>query len=216
MAFVYPLSLTVFADQLGIASVRWRPGHQQEYSGLGSGSSIGADVAPALREADVSSAMMAHSDAARIMALIESLGGIISTFYMYDPRKLYPAADPDGTILGANVVTINALNANNKAMRLAGLTAGYVLTAGDFLSWDYGSSPVRRAYHRVLETVTADGTGLSPEFEVRDFIRTGSSTGLVVTLKKPAGKFKMVAGTLSDETVDAVNSRITFSIRQVL
>jgi hypothetical protein len=212
----YPLALDVFIDTLPIESVQHRPGNQQELSGQGSGALLAADVAPALREYDVSTAPMENGAAAQAMALIEALGGSIQPFYLYDPRAMYPQADPDGSLLGSSTVTILALNANNKAMRLTGLPSGYKITAGDMLAWDYGSNPVRRAYHRAVETVTAAGTGATPEFEVRDFIRPGSITGAEVTLIKPAMKCKMVPGTLSDIGISILHTRISFSVRQVI
>ncbi|HEU5019690.1 MAG TPA: hypothetical protein VFT69_17165 [Pseudolabrys sp.] len=215
MTITYPLAVDVFADKLNIASLKARPGHQQELSGMGSGALLAADVAPALREFDVTCNPMYHDDAAEVLALIEALGGSIGTFYLYDPRHTAPKADPGGSILGSSTVTISSLNANNKAMKLTGLPSGYVLTAGDMLAWDYSTDPVRRACHRVIETVTADSGGTSPEFEVRDFIRPGSTTGTAVTLIKPAMKCVMVPKSLSDDA-DGMFTTIGFSVRQVI
>ncbi|MGB3327781.1 MAG: hypothetical protein WBA46_02440 [Thermomicrobiales bacterium] len=215
MTIVYPLALDVFADKLHIESLKARPGHQQELSGQGSGGILAADVAPALREFDVACIPLYHDVAGEVLALIESLGGAINPFYLYDPRKKAPATDPDGTILGGAVVTISALNANNKAISLAGLPAGYTLTAGDLLSWDYGVNPARRAFHRVVESVTAAGDGATPQFEVRDFIRPGSTVGTAVTLIKPAMKCKMLPGSL-DDAAQGMFTTISFSVRQVI
>lgn len=216
MGIAFPLSLADFADKLGIESLTRRLGLQQEFSSQGQGTTIAADVGPALREYDVTLGLMYHADAAKVMAMIEALDGSINPFYLYDPRHLAPANDPGGAILGASSVTIHSLNANNKAMSLEGLPAGYVLGVGDMLSWDYGSSPTRRAWHRILEAVTANGSGVTAEFEVRDYIRTGSSTGLPVTLIKPAMKCAMISGSLKESTDGGMFTRIAFSVRQVI
>lgn len=119
---------------------------------------------------------------------------------------------------GPAAVTINSLNVNNKAMSLAGLPPGYIITRGDFLAWDYGSSPTRRAYFRAAETVTANGSGVTPEFQLSDFIKPGSTTGLAVTLIKPAMKAKLIFGSVQEQagSTDPMFTNIQFSIRQVL
>ncbi|MHB1086464.1 MAG: hypothetical protein ACYCZ0_01825 [Minisyncoccota bacterium] len=215
MAITYPLATSVFADEIKIVSISTRPGHQQELSGLGSGYTLAAEVAPALREFDVSTVLLTHAEAAEIMALIEALSGSIKEFYLYDPRYRYPAYDPDGTILGANTVQINSLNANDVSISLKGLPSGYVITRGDYMHWDYSSGPTRRAFHRAVETVTANGSGVTAEFEVRDIIR-GGLVDATVTLIKPAMKCKMIPSSLSEESAGLSSTRISFSVRQVI
>src|SRR5690606_29871631 len=119
------------------------------------------------------------------------------SFYLYSPMNCYPAADPGGVILDASEVTIHTIGSNNRSLRLEGLPAGYVLTAGDALAFDYGASPVRRAWHRLAETVTASGSGLTPLFDLSTHLRPGATTGLAVTLKKPAAKMFRMPGPLS-------------------
>lgn len=213
MTISYPLSVSVFADQLKIASVSAIPGHQQEISGLGSGYLLAAEVGPALREYDVSTVELSHAEAAEVMALIEALYGSIKTFYLYDPRYRYPAYDTDGTILGSSTVQIKALNADDIRISLKGLPAGYTITRGDFMHWDFDST--RRAYHRAVETVVADSAGETSEFEVRDIIR-GGVVNATVTLIKPAMKCLMLPGSLSDEVVGLASTRISFRVRQVI
>lgn len=216
---IFPLSTAQFADLLQMTSLTPRQGLQQQLSSQGSGLTIAADLAPAQREYDVVCGAMYHSVAAKIMALIEALRGPMNSFYIYDPRYLGPAADPGGTILGASTPQINSINANNQALSLKLLPADYVITAGDFLSWDYGSAPTRRAYFRSVETVTADGSGVTPEFQINDFIQTGSSALLPVTLIKPAMKAKLIAGSVQEvagSNPDPMFTTIQFSIRQTL
>lgn len=218
MALAFPLSLAQFADQLPMASFTPRQGLQQQLSSPASGIDIPADIAPALREYDVTLKPLPHRRAQQLMALIEALRGPMNSFYIYDLRYLYPAADPDGSILGSSTPQLNSLNANNKALSLKGLPADYVVTAGDFLSWNYGSDPARRAYFRAAETVTANGSGVTAEFQVSDFIPPGSSAGIAVTLVKPAMKAKLVAGSVQEQvdSSDPTRTTISFSVRQTL
>lgn len=218
MALTSPLSLAAFSDKLGIATLTPRQGLQQQLSSQASGDEIAADLSPAKREYDVVLDQHYHTYAAQLMALIEWLRGPFNTFYITDPRYPWPAADPNGTILGSSSVVIHSINVNNQAMSLGGLPVGYVITAGDFMHWDYGSSPTRRAYFRAAETVTANGSGITPEFQLSDFIKPGSTTGLAVTLLKPAMKAKLISGSVQEQAgnTDPIFTNIQFSIRQVL
>lgn len=215
MALVYPLSLSAFADNLDIQSVNWRLERYDELSGLGTGEVLSAQLAPPRIVGDVKLAPMYHNAASQVQALIESLDGAISSFYLYAPQQKYPQSDPDGAILGASTVAIHTIGGDNKSLRLAGLPAGFVLTLGDYLSFDYGSNPTRRAFHRVVETVVADGAGLSPLFEIHPHLRPGAVTGLIVALKKPAAKVFIVPGSFNPGTASGlVTDGMSFQVMQ--
>ena len=214
MALVFPLSLATFADLLPIEHVRWHLQDNRQLSGLGSGQVLQADLAPSLWTGDVTLGDAYHAKAreheARINATIRSQG----TFYLYDPRHKYPATDPKGTALAAfNNVRINSLP-DTKSMTLKNLPAGFVLPVGTYLSWDYGTSPVRRAFHEMAETVTANGSGVTPAFEVSPFIRPGAAVEQVVTLKKPSMKCFIMPGTFDPSSSTASTSRAVFTVMQ--
>lgn len=198
--------------------MRWILHDQQEYSGLGSGETLIADLGPRLWKADVAFSTMSDDDAAALQADIETLDGGINEFYLYDPRKKFPRADPNGAILGSSNVQIAALGGNNKSLSVSGLPAGYVLSKGDLFHFDYGTSPVRRALHRIVEDVVANGVGLTPSFEVRPHFRTGVQTGLAVKLVKPAAKMKLVPGSFDPGmgSVGLGTSGIAFQAMQTL
>jgi hypothetical protein len=112
-------------------------------------------------------------------------------------------------------VVIASINANRKALTLSGLPAGYVITMGDYLHVDYGT-PSRRALLQASEGATANGSGVTGEFEVRPHLRPGIATALAVTLKKPAAKVKIVPGSVRIETVTTLLSQLRFTARQTL
>lgn len=182
------------ADKLPIKSVRWKLQRYEELSGFGSGEVLVNELAPPRIVADVALMPMYHDDAAEVQALIDTLDGAINEFYLWRPQKMYPRADPDGSILGAAVPVIEAIGGNNKSLSLSALPAGYVISVGDALAFDFGSSPTYRAYHTANETVAADGTGVTPIFEVRPHLRPGVSEGLAVALVRPAAKVIIVPG----------------------
>ncbi|ORE89740.1 hypothetical protein [Aurantimonas sp. 22II-16-19i] len=211
----FPLALADLADLLPVAEVRWRLAENQELSGLGSGQILAAELGPALWEADVTLGDLKHGRSSQIQARLEALDGATRAFYLCDPFRKYPQGDPDGSRLGAAAPVIGSLTAGGRALSLSGLPAGYVLTAGDYLAFDYGSPP-RRAFHRVVETATASGTGATPPFEVRPMVRTGAAPGISVTLIKPAMKCIRKPASLGHGTVNRVRSKLSFSVVQKL
>lgn len=216
MAISYPLSLAQFAGTLGIARLEPQQMREAEYSGLGSGEAISADLAPARRRFTVSLASLEEDDASIITARLELLeADPQATFYIADPRYIAPASDPTGASLTSSTVQIKTLNSNTKALSLKGLPSGFVINIGDRMAWDYGSSPYRRAYHRAMEPVTADGSGDTEEFEVRDFIRPGSVADAIVTLINPAFKAQLVRGSVR-ESADGAYTALSFAVQQVL
>ncbi|WP_309086382.1 hypothetical protein [Chelativorans sp.] len=215
MTLNFPLPLTDFADLLSIETVAWKLERWDEYSGLGNGDVIAAELAPPRWSGDVSIAPMYNDDAASVQALIESLDGAINSFYLYAPQKAFPMADPDGTLLGSATPTIGSLGANNKSLTVSGLPAGYVLTRGDLFSFDYGTNPVRRGFHRVAETVMASAGGVTPSFEVRPHFRPGVTTGRPITLIKPAAKVFIMPGSFNPGTASGpITSGMSFQVMQ--
>lgn len=195
-AVTFPAPVTYIADLLRVPRRTFTLMMQQEVSGLGSGQIIAADIAPPLWVAEIETKPMSRPDANLLLARLDTLEGSLNSFYLYDPWKCAPFADPGGVKLGGSTPKIYALEANNKEMRLYGLPAGYILTAGDYLAFDYGSNPARRALHRVTSTVTADNSGITPMFEVRPHIRSGAQTDINVTLVKAAAKMIIEPGSL--------------------
>jgi len=215
MALALPLSLSSFFDTLKVRSAPFLLVEQQEYSGLGTGEGIAHDLAPRLWEAAVQSAPMPLEEAQAILARIDALDGAVNAFYAYNPAKAYPAADPDGSKLGAATPTIYAIADNRKEFQVTGLPPGYVLTAGDMVAVDYGTPP-RRALVRLVTGAAANNLGLTPMVEARPHLRPGITAGLPIGLRKPAMKAKIVAGSLSSSHDLMVTGTVSFTMRQTL
>lgn len=216
MAISFPLSIAAFADTLPISSVRWWLNAQQEFSGLGSGEFLGAELGPSYYMGEITIAKIDSREAIAIEADIASLDGSMNTFYLYDPRAQYPRLDPKGELLGASTPSIQALFANNKSMTIAGLPVGYQLSKGDYLAFNYGSNPVRRAFHQIVEPATAGAGGVTPAFEIRPHFRPGAAIGLAVTLVKPAAKVAIVPKSFQAGTAKgSMTEGMTFQVQQV-
>ena len=199
MAIAFPLARSLFADRLKIAAFRWQLQPFVESSGTALGQVIANEIAPRRWRAEVELARMPHTEAADIQALIDALGPS-GTFYLHNPGQLGPRDDPDGAAVAGHSVGINAVGADNKSLRLAGLPAGYRLRRGDMLHFDYGSSPTRRALHRIVEDATASGAGVSSFFEVRPFLKAGTTTGLTVTLVRATARMMLEPGSFDPGT----------------
>ena len=136
-----------------------------------------------------------HADAAAAEVALARLERPGETFLVYDSRYDGPRLDPGGALLAAenSEPEIHTLNSDNRRMRVSGLPADYVLSAGDYIGWSYGSNPVRHALHRVETDAVADGNGLTPLFAVEPFIRPGAVTGAAVTLVRPVCKARLIS-----------------------
>jgi hypothetical protein len=217
MSISFPRSLSDIADRLSIATVQWGELRPETGSPVGSGEFLIHLLGPVLWTADVTSTPMPHAEAEQFRARFKALDGSSQSFYLFNPLMKYPQADSGGAILGAATVTIDSINVNRKALKLAGLPAGYPLTIGDYFHVDYDSSPYRRALIQIAESTTADGSGVTPEFEVRPHLRPGISAGATVSLIKPAAKVKVMPDTLAiEQAEDATMSYVRFAVRQTL
>lgn len=213
MSLTYPLSDLM--DKAFIKSGPFALLFRQEYSGTEGGDLLVKDRGPELWVADFTSTDLINSKARSLRARLNGLRGSLKTFYGYDPISPYPQADPSGSVLGASTVKINSIASGGPAVSLKGLPAGYVLTEGDMLAFDYGS-PTARALHEVSEAATANGSGITPQFEVAPNIRPGAAADIVVTLIKPAAEMRVVPGSIGISTVDRFKSSVSFKAVQVV
>lgn len=151
-----------------------------------------------------------NDQAADFQTIIESLDGILGTFEAWDLRRPVPRAHRDGS---ANNGVLASVNANNKALSLTGLKAGQTISRGDFLSFDYG---VNRALHKAAETIVADGSGATAEFEVRPHLRAGWSLGTAINLKTPRGIFVLVKDSFQPRRINGKRESYSFQAAQFI
>ncbi len=214
MVLSFPLAQATLGDTLPVASVVWSPLYSQEFTGLGSGEILTNDLAPMLWQGDVTLRPLLHTDARQLMAKFNALGGSMEAFYLANPLGWWPKADPGGAVYGSSTPTILSINADRKRVAFSGLTAGLVLSAGDFFAVDYNSG--RRALIQLVEGGTVDSSGETAELEVRPHLRSGITTTLSVDFSKPAAKVKIVPGSLTQQYHNANRTRISFMVRQTL
>jgi hypothetical protein len=191
---------------LVIATVNFRADYGQETSGQAGGQIRVKDLRSPLWMMDADCSTLSMGQLRRVRALIGSLGGSRGTFEAWDPAAQYPEADPKGAIVGASAVLINTLGSDGISLSLKALPAGYVLSAGDMLAFDYSTSPTRRALHQVVAGATANGSGITPEFEVHPPIRQGAAANNPVNLKRPAAVMRLVPGSFPQQVARNLGS----------
>ena len=215
MALAFPLSTAAFMDLLGVGEITFDAPPQVEANGTGGGEIMTAELGPMRWTGSVSLGALTLPESATPEVLLDVLGPPGRSFYAYDTRRPAPLADPTGTILGAATPSISTLHANNRDIALTGLPAGYVLTRGDYLAFTASGS---RALHRIVTaSVTANGAGTTPNFEVTPRIRPGASIGLAVTLVKASCKAVLVPGSVSKgRSGKTITREISFRFSQTL
>ena len=197
MALTYPLALADFADILPIASLSFHLPEQVVMSRTGQGEVLTADIGDRLWQGRITLGRLTRAEAGRPEVLIELIRQAGRSFLIYDRHRTNPRLDPTGAILGASPVTILALGTDPRELSLAGLPAGYTLSAGDHLAFTYGSG--LRALHRIVTTtVVASGAGETPLFEVIPAIRPGAAPATAVDLRKAACKAVAVPGSIEE------------------
>ena len=218
MAVSFPLSTATFMDQLLIKTIKFECPEQVEANTTGGGELLRADLAPMLWQGDVRFGVMLLTEATMAEGLLDLLRGPARSFYAYDTRRPAPLLDPTGSVLGASAPTLHTIGANNRDIRLQGLPNGYRLSRGDYLSFDYGSSPVRRALHRVFTSLVTTATGgITPTFEITPPLRAGAAVGAAVTLLKASCKAVIIPNSIDTGTTSkTVNDGMAFKFSQTL
>lgn len=200
MPLTYPLPLATFADILPIASISFHLPEQVVMSRTGKGEQLSADVGERLWTGQITLGRLTRAEAGRPEVLIDLIRQNASrTFLLYDRYRTNPLLDPTGTILGASTPSILALGSDARELSLTGLPVGYTLSVGDYIAFAYGTAPVLSALHRVVDTtVTANGSGQTPLFEVTPALRPGAVAAAPVTLRKAFCKAVAVAGSIEE------------------
>lgn len=200
MAIGLFLTLAQFYDLLPISEERFDLTESVEWGETTGGEILASAYGPRLWQGSIS--VMTHSvlNADDIVSRAELMREAGAAF-LVSPRHLPgPQNDKTGAILGAATPTITFINANNRDISIGGLPAGYVLLRGDFLSFQYGTSPIRYALHRVVTSVTANGSGIVGSIELSPLIRPGATTGIALQLIKPTCKAKLIPGTFEPQS----------------
>lgn len=215
MAQTFPMALADFFSTLPIQGFAPDLGESMEFSRTKGGEITTSDNGPRLWMMNIIIGERPHASIEQIKARLNLLRSPNRSLLVPSMPLLAPQKDPLGSILGSSVVTLTAVASNNREITLEGLPPGYTLSIGDFLSFTYGSNPVRYAMHQVVAEKSADGAGILAALEVVDFIRPGWTAGAVVTLVKAFYKAVVVPRSTEVGDSDVLMSKgVKFSVIQ--
>jgi len=181
MALTFPLSLAQFFDGLCAAEAQFYLGDAAATNRDAGGNIFTHSMGAMLWQGSVALRGRRIGDASLIASKIDMLRQPGRTFYATPYGRDYPQADPTGTVLGVAAPTIQSVAGNNRDVTIQALPAGYVLTAGDFIGWDYGG---RTALHQIVVGGTASGGGVLT-VEVSHPVRPTVTAGTAVRLTRP-------------------------------
>lgn len=219
MALSQPALAAEFFDTLPISEVQLRPMRQVQINNLGGGEILQAEIAPTLWAGSVSLAAMPKRSAARIQARLGALSAPGRSFEAYKAHQIGPDSDRMGAALAGRTIKISAFSVSALGLRLSGLPAGFDVSEGDFLSFEYDPGRgVHRAFHQVVVGGTANAAGtFSADLEVSTPIRPGAAIGAVVQLVRPSLLAVLVPGSVGyGTTVGNTTAGISFEFRQTL
>lgn len=218
MALAFPLSLADLFDLLPIGSCT----PPKLSATLQQNRTRGGDVLTAgggsrLWRGTVNIARLYHRQADALLALLSVVEDEGGSFMFRHPAFIGPADDPSGAKLGTLAPKIMNVATNSRDLRISGLPSGYLLSRGDFLSFTYGTNPVRHALHQVVSANVAAGAGGQALVEVTPHIRPGFTVGADVRLVRPQAKAVIIPGTFAPGTSAGVfTTGISFDFTQTL
>lgn len=187
---------------LSISEIKFDLAFRQETFGVARGDIRVADIGPALWSFSADCSVLLQDQLLDIAAIIGGMGGARGTFFAFDPMRPAPKADPTGAGLSGATVRVNSVNVTDRSlMSLRGLPAGYVLSRGDYISFNYANpvtSTASVALHRVTAaSVTANGSGITAEFAVHPPVLPGvvtGASGAICRLTNAYAEFRLKPG----------------------
>jgi hypothetical protein len=203
---------TDIMDLCKVTDTTFWPLNRQELSRTAGGRTQARDLGSPLWQASFTTAPARHSDAAAIEAALISLNGLVGSFLAYDKRRPYPVKHADGNF--ADTAVISAVTAFDAFfLRLGGLASGFTLSPGDYLAFEYGSTP-SRALHIVTVGGTAGAAG-TIDLEVFPPLRAGATANTPVTLKKASCEMILNAAITAPTITSMVASSVSFTAIQI-
>lgn len=194
MALSFPLDLPVFFEEIAPIATTFELGEAVLSNETGGGELVRSDYGTRLWYGSVTLHPRRPFRIEDLLALVRVLQDSRASFLLYPAHKPNPTG---GGALTEPIGQINSLPTNNRLITLKGLPASYKITRGDFLSFIYSSSPPRYAFHQVVESINANGSGVTGQFEVVPPIRPGAAVDTGVQFNRPRLKAVMVPGSLS-------------------
>lgn len=217
MSLAFPLTLANFWDQMPISTLALDCPAQVETAGTGGGQILTREIAPRLWRGVVTLGRLTPTEAADVLPLIDLVSGPGASFMVHDLTRPYPALDPNGDVLGPSTVSISAISADRRELRLSGLPPHYLFSRGDLVGVTWGAGPVRYGMHRMAVASPADVTGLTGWIEVTPEIHPAVTIASLAVLRRPPFKAVFLPGSVQAGTLRrGLVEGIGFSFMQTL
>jgi hypothetical protein len=206
MTITYPLNLLAsFPGWTTGFSLRWR----QEQSTLASGRVLVKDMGSPLWTMRAATKPLSPNNLDQWRARLASLENGLQTFTAYPTSRCYPIAYPRGTwptgATFSGICVLSAINSNRKAITLQALPAAFKLSVGDYIA-------IGTDLHQVMEQAVANGSGVTPEFEIRPSLWPGvTAPNPNVTVKQPACVMAVMPGSVVSDAQTTGWGSISFS-----
>ena len=200
-------------------SVEFDLAWRQEQSRQANGRTIVKDFGSPLWRAGYQSRSLSINELDYWRARLVSLENGLQTFKGIPLSRCYPILYPNGTwptggSFDGVSATIASIGSGNKSLTVDLLPAAYQFSVGDYISIAYSSAPTKYGLHQVMEAATADGSGISGEFEVRPHLWPGMAVNDLVTVKRPFCIMAIVPGSISSAS-DAQTGRGSVSFQAI-
>lgn len=210
MAISFPVPLDLFFDGLPVEASSPELQETYETNQNGYGEILTADLGARLWKMEITIRPGSYDEMEPIRAKLNMLRQAGRTLFAHAIPRKFPRNDPTGAILDGASVTLATVNANQRDLTLGGLPGGFQVAEGDYLSFQYGSDPVRYAFHQVVRRV-------AQQIEVTPNIRPGYTIGAPVQLVRPYFKGIIVPNsTRLGNTGQTRTSGISFTLQQTL
>jgi len=116
-------------------------------------------------------------------------------------------------VQGLPGVTMTGIGIDNDRITLSGLPRGFIVTEGDYFSFDYGAKPYRYL-GQIIETKVASAAGVINDVLVYPPIPTTAVFGLTVNLVRASAFFRIEPGSLKHSIQGGAFTSVSFDAVQ--
>lgn len=213
MAISFPLT-SLFTEHT-IKTLQFKLMSRQEFSRTQGGRLIAKDFSRAIWMADYVSVALNYDDAIDLEALLHALDGSVNRFLGKDTRRAMPRAYPTGNFNDTGQIA--SINANRKALTLSGLDANFAINRGDRFHFTYSDNgETIYSLHEASEAVTANGVGVTAEFEVRPHLPDQAAITNPVVFKDASCLMVIERGSVEYSEGSSTIGTVSFKAAQVL
>lgn len=204
MAITYPIDIIPELEGIGW-STDFNLLYRQEQSRHASGRTRIREYGTPLWQATYTTKNLSPNNLDIWKARLNSLENGLNTFYASPMSRCWPINHPNGQGLILNSPKVKTKNLNNKAISLSGVN-GLNLSIGDYIS-------INDLLYTVMESVIANSSGDTIEFEVRPFLSVSITEEDAVRIRSPRTIMTLVPNSVN--TAVGLNGRGSVSFQGI-